>query len=108
MRPLLLVLVLSTFTALPATADVLYVDADVAVPGDGSSWASAFDDLQDALAVAEAGDAIWVAEGIYLPTRAPESVEGFVLVDGVARARRVRRQRRRPGRARLGHESVRF
>lgn len=49
---------------------ILYVDADAAPGGDGQSWATAYDDLQDALAFARSGGLaleIWVAEGTYLP-----------------------------------------
>ncbi len=47
----------------------LYVDADVTLltATDGMSWTSAYTNLQDALAVAVAGDEIWVAEGVYYP-----------------------------------------
>jgi hypothetical protein len=40
---------------------VLYVQADAAGVGDGTSWADAYTDLQVALAVAEPGNDIWVA-----------------------------------------------
>ena len=36
--------------------------------GEGTSWKDAFSDLQAALAVAQDGDIIWVAEGVYFPT----------------------------------------
>ncbi|SVC37376.1 uncharacterized protein METZ01_LOCUS290230, partial [marine metagenome] len=35
--------------------------------GDGSSWATAKQYLQSAIALASEGDEIWVAEGIYYP-----------------------------------------
>jgi len=45
------------------------VDASVNVPEpNGSSWEAAFDDLQDALAVALPCDEIWVADGEYKPS----------------------------------------
>ncbi|MBC8201155.1 MAG: VCBS repeat-containing protein, partial [Planctomycetes bacterium] len=43
-----------------------YVDAD-SVSGDGTSWASAFSTLQEALAVASWNEQIWIAEGTYTP-----------------------------------------
>jgi uncharacterized repeat protein (TIGR01451 family) len=52
---------------------------------DGGSWADAFTDLQDALAVAQPGDEIWVAAGVYKPTDNPTDREAsFHLVNGVA------------------------
>ncbi|HRF40705.1 MAG TPA: hypothetical protein PK198_18065, partial [Saprospiraceae bacterium] len=35
---------------------------------DGSNWANAFQRLEDAIAVADPGDSIWVARGTYYPT----------------------------------------
>jgi len=59
--------------ALCATANATryYVDADNQTPGDGTSWATAFDNLHAALEAAEqneGADDIWVAEGTYYPT----------------------------------------
>ena len=76
---------------------VLFVDDGAAGGGDGLAWASAYNDLQDALVQAETcntdGDAnndigaIWIAEGTYAPsalleTGNPRSAS-FSLVDGV-------------------------
>jgi hypothetical protein len=49
------------------TTSVLFVDASASGANDGSSWANAFVTLQDALAVAQAGDQLWVANGTYRP-----------------------------------------
>ena len=48
---------------------VRYVDDDAPLGGDGSSWETAFKFLQDALAVALAGDEIHVAQGTHRPDR---------------------------------------
>ena len=48
-----------------AAGAVLYVDDD-SPGGDGTSWATAFDYFQDALAVADANDEIRVAQGTYV------------------------------------------
>jgi len=47
--------------------DRLYVHSAAAPGGNGSSWSEAYGDIQDALAVAEPGDQIWVAQGTYQP-----------------------------------------
>ncbi len=69
-------------------ARVLYVDDDAPPPGDGSSWTTAFQYLQDALAVATAGDEIRVAQGVYRPdqgagVKAGDRGATFQMVDGV-------------------------
>jgi hypothetical protein len=48
---------------------VLYVDASIsaAAPQDGFCWATSFKYLQDALAIAESGQQVWVVEGVYYP-----------------------------------------
>ena len=75
-----------------ALGRTIYVDDDAAGAQDGTSWASAFADLQDALAVAKVGDEIRVAQGVYRPAHLahwpyPSSAEyeaSFRLVDGTA------------------------
>ncbi len=52
--------------ACPSNND-LYVDDTATGTNDGSSWANAFTDLQDALAIGE-GKTIHIAEGTYKPT----------------------------------------
>lgn len=58
-----------------AAAVVIYVNAKAAPGGDGSSWAHAFNNLQDALnlaaskaATGAASETIWVANGTYKPS----------------------------------------
>jgi hypothetical protein len=54
-----------------ANADRLHVNVDASPGGDGSSWATAYHDLQDALADANTNGAvteIWVAMGRYTPS----------------------------------------
>jgi hypothetical protein len=45
----------------------IYVETNATGANNGSSWADAFNDLQDALAIAEDSDEILVAQGIYKP-----------------------------------------
>lgn len=70
---------------------ILYVDDDANGLGDGSSWKSAFDCLQDALVLARMIHEpveIRVAQGIYRPDRGRNQIAGnrdatFELVEGV-------------------------
>lgn len=55
---------------------IWYVDEDAAGAQLGTSWYHAFRHLQDALAVAEAGDEIWVADGIYYPDESMANPSG--------------------------------
>ena len=75
----------------------LFVDADAAPGGNGLTWSTAYDNPQSALESAETVntdgiaendvEAIWIAEGVYIPSAELEPVEprsaSFSLVDGV-------------------------
>jgi hypothetical protein len=70
---------------------IIFVDDDADGANDGSSWPDAFANLQDALAVANYGDEIWVAGGVYKPDCNSANPNGsgdrrttFQLINGVA------------------------
>ena len=63
-------------------ASILRVNASAIGINNGTSWADAYVDLQAALAVAKAGDEIWVAAGTYKPTNGIDRGKSFVLVAG--------------------------
>ncbi len=72
----------------PVIPEVLHVDASNGSPGDGTSWATAFTTLQDALAVAIGDQQILVATGTYHPDEGGAAVDGdraasFVLLNGI-------------------------
>lgn len=58
----------------PLNAATIYVNANSSAcpAGDGQAWATAFCDLQDAIDAAAEGDQIWVAQGVYLPSKASD------------------------------------
>ncbi len=62
-------------------ATIFYVNGSKPVNGNGSSWTNAFNNLQSALEAADVDPGsveIWVAQGVYKPTRvyAPQGVVG--------------------------------
>ena len=76
------------FTPAPASgaAAIWYVDQSAAGANNGSSWINAFTTLQTALLnpSLQAGDQIWVADGVYTPTSGTDRAASFSLKSGVA------------------------
>ncbi len=63
---------------------VIHVDQHAAGRNDGTSWIDALSDLQDALAVAQFGDQVWIAAGRYTPDRGTgDRTTVFRVPDGV-------------------------
>ena len=49
------------------TNGITYVDQNATGANDGTSWANAFTDLQDAIAILQDNGKIWIAQGTYTP-----------------------------------------
>jgi hypothetical protein len=60
---------LATFAPTSLAQTTWYVDDDADLYGGGTSWTTAFENLQDALNAATAGDEIRVAGGDYVPSQ---------------------------------------
>ncbi len=85
--------VLCLITPILLHANRFYVDELASPGGDGSSWDSAFNYLQDALdqTVAGRGDEVWIAAGTYYPDEGVSVTSGdryasFILRNGVTLA----------------------
>jgi hypothetical protein len=69
-------------------SSIIHVDASATPGGDGQSWNTAFDNLQDALAVAVTGVEVWLADGVYYPnvstgSSPQDQTLTFTLIEGV-------------------------
>ncbi|MCP4707636.1 MAG: right-handed parallel beta-helix repeat-containing protein, partial [Planctomycetes bacterium] len=66
-----------------AGGDVIYVDDSATELNNGSSWANAYVNLQDALTAATYDDEVRVGQGAYKPTMGTDRAVSFQLVNGV-------------------------
>ena len=89
-NPKVCLAVLTFFLVFVSTvsAKIIYVDDNASGANDGSSWADAYNFLQDALADADDGDEIRVAQGTYKPDQGLGITSGdreatFQLINGV-------------------------
>ncbi|WP_234571835.1 T9SS type A sorting domain-containing protein [Rhodohalobacter sp. 614A] len=64
---IILLIVLFYFLGGLAFSQTIYVDINASGSNNGTSWADAYADLQDALGAATGSNEIWVAEGTYIP-----------------------------------------
>ncbi len=55
------------YEPIPSSHKIIHVKKGAAGNGSGDDWDNAFPDLQPAIAAAQPGDEIWVAEGTYHP-----------------------------------------
>ncbi len=78
--------VLALASGLATAGTVWHVSSSAAVGGDGTSWGSAFRDVQSGIDASIAGDEVWVRQGMYQPssTAAGSESAGILLRDGVA------------------------
>lgn len=77
-----------SFATLADGQTTYYVDAHGANDGNCLAWATACRDLQTALEMAQSGDQIWMADGVYRPTRRTDPTDPRTatlgLISGVA------------------------
>ncbi len=64
-------------------SQVVFVNQTATGNNNGTTWADAFTNLQDALAIAQVNDEIWIAQGIYLPTSTTDRSISFRPSTGV-------------------------
>ncbi len=67
-----------------SAAAVIYVNAAATGANNGTSWATAYKNLQKVLSTALPGEEIWVAKGTYKPTSGTDRTKTFVIQTGVA------------------------
>jgi hypothetical protein len=83
MKNALLSTLLLFFSCTLYSQQTWYVNLLASGNNTGTSWSHAFTDLQDAMQMAEAGDAIFISTGTYFPTNGIDRELYFELKNGV-------------------------
>ncbi len=83
MKNIIIILLALSPINLVFTQNIHYVNQQATGAGNGQTWTDAYSDLQSALSMAVAGDAIWVAAGLYYPTTGADRNASFELPSGV-------------------------
>lgn len=83
MKKSLLLFILCAILSSLCAQTTWHVRPDAAGNASGLDWANAFPDLHDALAAAQAGDVVWVAQGEYRPDSGSNRNRRFTLKSGV-------------------------
>ncbi len=83
MKNIQILLLLLFSSTLLSAQNTWYVNQNANGLASGQSWANAFPNLKTALTQAQVGDAIWVAQGTYLPDTGSNRDETFLLKSGV-------------------------
>ncbi|WP_137045155.1 right-handed parallel beta-helix repeat-containing protein [Pseudolabrys sp. FHR47] len=76
-------LILASDLSQAASGKIWHVNHERKISGDGLTWQTAFQSLQEALSAASKNDEIWVARGTYYPD-ATDQTKSFVLKEDVA------------------------
>ena len=80
-RTLKLLILLLLSLSCKSFATIYYVNISNSTPGSGLTWGTAFNDLNQALAVYSSGDQIWVAKGTYYPTTTTDRTATFSITN---------------------------
>lgn len=81
-KSLLFIASLITILSLQAQ-NIIYVDIDATGTSNGSSWANAYTDPQNAFSNASTGDEVWIAEGLYAKNSSFRNSSFFWSVDSL-------------------------
>jgi hypothetical protein len=64
--------------------NVIFVNATATGMATGEDWQNAFNKLSDALLIAQEGDSIWIAQGVYYPTATNDRNATFAVTKNIA------------------------
>lgn len=87
----ILLLIFCIVAGLGFSQSIIYVNQEATGSGSGLNWEDAMTDFAEAVDLAQAGDVIWVAQGVYKPTGRPHGGDSgnprtvhFTLKNGVS------------------------